>query len=97
MAFERESFVLVYISPTFICTQWVWRYSDFKISEMRQKGKSVIFKDIEMGSTMKGEIQTGTNDFSFQYHWSHFDIFKNGQVRYVGVAQKLKRTISSNL
>jgi len=45
--------------------QRVRRYSDFKISQMRQERKSVIFKDIEMA---KGEVQTGTND-SFSNAW----------------------------
>jgi len=51
MPFERESFVSVCTSPTFVCTSRIWRYSDFKISEMRQEEKSIIFQDIEMGLT----------------------------------------------
>jgi len=42
--------------------QKVRRHSDFKISKMRQEGKSIIFKDIEMEPTAKGEIETDTND-----------------------------------
>jgi len=47
-AFERKSFVLVPLLLSFV-PQRIRRYSYFKISEMRQEGKSVIFKDIEMG------------------------------------------------
>ena len=115
MLFERESFVLVCISPTFVCTSkgseiqsvsifaqylyselsqfsryrngtndirkkivcirlyffyfrfYLKRFEDTAISKfpkkMRQEGKLVIFKDIEMGPTAKGEAARGeTND-----------------------------------
>jgi len=57
MPFERESFVFVCTSPTFVCASKGSEISDFKISKMRQEGKSVIFKDIEMGPAKRG-----TND-----------------------------------
>jgi len=46
--FEKESFVPLLLS---FVPQRVQRYSDFKITEMRQEGKSTILKDIEIGPT----------------------------------------------
>jgi len=48
MPFKRESFVPLLLS---FVPRRVRRYSDFKISKMRQERKLVIFKDIEMGPT----------------------------------------------
>ena len=42
-------------------TQRVWRYSDFKISKMRQEGKSALSEPFEMQTKVK-EVQMNTND-----------------------------------
>jgi len=63
-AFKKESFILVRTSPIFVCTL-KRRYSDFKISKMRQEGKSVIFKDIEMEPSERRNTN-GYKRFSFE-------------------------------